>query len=345
MKTNLTKSDFKKIASDINEIDTDTILIITDLNVWSLYHKELDLENRLDNKRIVVWKAPEGEKVKEFSEYQSCLEFFLAKGVHRNCHLIAFGGGATSDFAGFVASTLLRGISWSIIPTTMLAMIDAAIGGKVAINTGEGKNLVGSFHLPQNVWLNTDVLKTLPELELRSGRGELLKYAFLNKEIFEEINLENNDINKIIELCSQYKLKITEEDFKESGDRKLLNLGHSFGHVIERVYHMCHGEAVMWGMVLLFKIFKRDDLLQSLQSIKLLMGWTDVEPPWRHRHFPTEEIMTYLQRDKKATSSDSIDLILVESPGFPLIKNFKFSEIQELIEKAEDDLKTYCLEA
>ncbi len=343
MKTNLVKADFKKIVSDIDKIDTDTILVITDLNVWSLYHKELDLENNLNGKKVIVWKAPEGEKVKEFSEYQSCLEFFLAKGVHRNCHLVALGGGATSDFAGFVASTLLRGISWSIIPTTMLSMIDASIGGKVAINTGEGKNLVGSFHLPHNVWLNTVVLKTLPEEELRSGRGELLKYAFLNKDIFNEINSDDSDLDKVIELCSQYKLKITEEDFKETGNRKILNLGHSFGHVLERVYHLCHGEAVMWGMVLIFKILDRRDLLNSLQQLKILLNWGEVEPPWRHRHFPTEDIMVYLQRDKKTTSSGAIDLILIDNPGEPLIKSFKFSEVQALLEKAEDELKTFCL--
>jgi 3-dehydroquinate synthetase len=343
MKTNLVNSSFENIISDINKIATDTILIITDLDVWSLYHKELDLEQGLKDKRVIVWKAPKGEKVKDFSEYQSCLEFFLAKGIHRNSHVIAFGGGATSDFAGFVASTLLRGIAWSIIPTTLLSMIDASIGGKVAINTGEGKNLVGSFHLPTNVWINSKFLKTLPDEEVKSGYGELMKYAFLNKDVHNEISKDDFKISKAIELCSQYKLVLTEEDFKETGNRKILNLGHSFGHVLERYYHLCHGEAVMWGMVLLFKILGRNDLLEEIQALKIKLSWTEVEPPWKHRHFPFEDIMENLRRDKKSSNKDSIDLILVESPGAPKIVNYKFEEIDSLLKKAKDDLKTFSL--
>lgn len=341
MKTKISRVNFDEIIEGINQIEADTILIIADLNVWSAYSKTLDLENKIKDKRIIIWKAPDGEKTKNFTDYESCLEFFISKGIHRKSHLIAIGGGATSDFAGFVASTLLRGLSWSIIPTTLLSQVDAAIGGKVAINSSHGKNLVGSFHLPQNIWINSSFLKSLPEEEYKSGKGEILKYAFLDKKIFDLLNKDKVDVLVSIEACADFKVLVTEEDLEESGRRKTLNLGHSFGHAFEQIYNLCHGEAVMWGLGVIFKVYGNQCLVDQLSKLKTNFGLEHCEPPWLHKTFPVDDIMIYLKRDKKTITRDSIDLIIANSPGDVSVKTTLFSQIEEDLEKAKDELKSF----
>ena len=341
MKTSVSRVNFEQILEGIGKLKADTILVIADLNVWSSYSRKFDLENRFKDKRIIIWKAPDGEKAKNFADYEACLEFFISKGVHRKSHLIAIGGGATSDFAGFVASTLLRGIPWSVIPTSLLAQIDASIGGKVGINSSQGKNLVGNFHLPTNVWINPEFLKTLPERELKSGKGEILKYAFLSKEIYNLVNDEHIDILNAIQPCADYKITITEDDLEEAGKRKILNLGHSFGHAFETIYGLCHGEAVMWGLGVIFKLYGNQESIDKLSVLKKYFGLDECEPPWLHKTFPVEDIMIYLQRDKKTMTRDSIDLVVALRPGDVSIKTTKFSQIQEDLEKANDELRSF----
>ena len=246
------------ILKEIDQIDTDLLLFVVDGKVWEKYGSHFDFKRDFPNKKVHLWKNPEGERTKLHSEYISCTDFFLEKGVHRHAHLIAVGGGATSDFAGFVAATLLRGISWSIIPTTILAMVDASLGGKVSINTKAGKNLLGAFHLPEKVWADLNFLKTLSPNEVRSGKGEILKYAYLDKGIYDAVMSSNGDLREIIPQCAEYKLKVTVSDFRERGQRKLLNLGHTFGHGLERIYNLPHGEAVMWGVVLICYLFHKE---------------------------------------------------------------------------------------
>lgn len=132
--------DFDTIIQNVQKLKSDNILMVVDERIWSVYKEKLPLERYLENKKISTWVAPRGEEAKRIPEYEKCIEYFLENGVHRNAHLIAIGGGALSDMAGLVASTILRGIDWSIIPTTLLSMVDAAIGGKVAVNSRFGKN-------------------------------------------------------------------------------------------------------------------------------------------------------------------------------------------------------------
>lgn len=343
MSTKLKKAPFQNIIEDINKLKTDTILLVIDHYLWSLFQEEFPVDKEVKNKRVISWKAPSGEQVKNFQELESCLEFFLEKGIHRQAHLIAIGGGATSDFAGFVAASLLRGIKWSIVPTTLLSMVDASIGGKVAINSKYGKNLIGAFHIPENVWINTDFLGKLSEKEVLSGKGEVLKYAFLDKKISKLIDNDDMDLDEVIQACANYKLALTKEDFKESGKRKILNLGHTLGHALERIYTLPHGEAVMWGMVLIFKLFGDEKLVSKLAQLKLRLGWDEVNPPWQNRQFPLDKIMEYLSKDKKMTSSESVDLILVEDIGKPIIVNTPLTEIEKKLEEARDELKTFSL--
>jgi len=343
LSTELIDLPLANILNEIEKLDTDSLLLVADGKVWEKYGKYFDLKIIQKNKKIHLWKTPEGEKTKEFTEYFSCAEFFLEKGIHRQSYLVAIGGGATSDFAGFVAATLLRGIKWSIIPTTLLSMVDAAIGGKVALNAKSGKNLIGAYHSPEKVWFDYNVLNSLSSTEIRSGKGEILKYCFLDKNIYETVLSSNGDLSLIIPRCAAFKLALTNEDFKEVGKRKILNFGHTFGHAIERVYNIPHGEAVMWGMALIFKLFGENNLLGVLQKLKIVLDWPEQDPPWLHKTFPTRDIMAYLVKDKKMIDNQSIDLVFIKEVGTCEIKKIKLSKIEDLLIEQESELKKFRL--
>ena len=341
MKTVIKKIEIDSIIQEINNLDTDTVLLIVDHVIWSQYSKDLVLES-IENKKVIFWKSPDGEKVKNINDFQNAVEFFLEKGIHRKAHLVAIGGGAVSDFAGFIAATILRGISWSVIPTTLLSMVDASIGGKVAINSKSGKNLIGAFHMPTNVWICPKFLDSLPEVEKNSGLGEVLKYCFLDYKIYD-LAIKKASLELIIDACAQFKQVLTEEDFKENGIRRILNLGHSFGHALEFIYNLPHGEAVMWGMVLVFKAFGTEKNINDIAALKKALNIPGANPPWFNKEFPIDKIMTYLSKDKKISALSSIDLVVVHDIGNAQIERKTFEEIQGVLETNKDELKKFTL--
>ncbi|MBC7426985.1 MAG: 3-dehydroquinate synthase [Bacteriovorax sp.] len=341
MKTEIKKIEFETIVDEINKLQTDTVLIIADHQVWSLYSKDLNLE-KIENKKVLFWKASDGEKVKNITDFQNAVEFFLEKGIHRNAHLVVIGGGATSDFGGFVAATILRGIQWSVVPTTLLSMVDASIGGKVAINSKSGKNLLGAFHLPANVWICSKFLETLPSVEKSSGMGEVLKYCFLDYTIYDMV-IRKCEMSEIIDACAKFKEKLTKEDLKETGVRRILNLGHSFGHAIEFIYNIPHGEAVMWGMALIFKLFGTEKNINDITALKKSLEIPGEQSPWFNKEFPIDKIMMYLSKDKKISALSSIDLVLIKDIGNAEVETISFEKIQEVMEANKDELKKFTL--
>lgn len=330
----------EELHNKISQIESDTILMVVDANVYNLYRKSFDFL-KIEGKKVHLWKCLEGEQTKVYDELKHCLEFFLSKGVHRNSHLVAFGGGACSDFAGLVASMLLRGIEWSVIPTTLLSMIDASIGGKVAINSEYGKNLVGAFHLPQNIFIYQGFLNTLDTENLNSGKGELLKYCYLDKEIGKKV-ITSHDYTAVIEDCAKFKQAIVEDDFKEGGKRKILNLGHTIGHAFEKIFAMPHGISVCWGLLVIFKMY---DDTQSLIRLKEYGGRLSLPldlPPWHNKSFPVEMIMEYIKKDKKAVSTGELDIILIEDEEV-VIKRESFEVFQSKLSEKADELRKFIL--
>lgn len=341
MKTNIElikKADLERVVS---EIDTDLILAVVDSNLWQIYGKEFEAALP-KNKKYYLYKSLEGEGTKCFEEFKRGIEFFLEKGIHRKAHLLAIGGGATSDYAGYLASSLLRGISWSIIPTSLLSMVDASIGGKTGLNTRQGKNLVGAFHLPDNVWIDPRFLSTLTEEEMKSGMGEVIKYAFLDKNVKKLVETQAS-LERIIKACADFKDSIVEKDFKEDGLRMCLNLGHTFGHAVEKIYDTTHGEAVYWGMTLIFKLFQEDasEYLSALRGFaeKLKVDFGD--PPWLNKTFPTEKIMDYLEKDKKKSSISSVKIIKLKGYGEFISEEVQLSVIRKKLEDRPDELKSF----
>jgi len=210
--------------------------------------------------QIHIFAIPDSEAGKTFSNYQKVLDWLGAAGFTRNDLIVAVGGGAVTDLAGFVASSWLRGIDWIAVPTTLAAMVDAAIGGKTGINSDYGKNLIGSFYSPVSVLVDVEWLQTLSDRDFSAGLAEVIKCGFIADpemiELLESVSLENVKSSRsltleLIERAVKVKAKVVSGDFRESFDREILNYGHTLGHAIELhcKYSLRHGECVSIGLV------------------------------------------------------------------------------------------------
>jgi 3-dehydroquinate synthetase len=206
-----------------------------------------------------VVTLPDGERGKTLAQLERGATALLRAGCTRRSLVVAVGGGAVSDAAGFLASTFMRGVPWAAVPTTLLAMVDAAIGGKTAVNLPVAKNAVGAFHPPVAVLADPAALATLPARELRSGLGEVLKYAALDPALLGRFAATRAGPPgaDLVAACARAKVEVVREDPFERAARKLLNLGHTFGHGVEaagRFEHWTHGEAVAIGLAFAFRL-------------------------------------------------------------------------------------------
>ena len=304
-----------------SRIKNKNYLVIISKKVEKLYGKQLNIPSK--NKFILK----DGEKEKNFKNYQKILNHSLKMKLTRKDAIIAIGGGVVGDLAGFVASTYMRGIDFIQIPTTLLSCVDSSVGGKTAIDTDYGKNLVGSFYQPKVVYINPMFLKTLDDRQFKTGLGEVVKYSFIEKSCLcdEELNLTNflsdksrlilerneKTLSKLIEICIKLKISVVEKDEKESGLRKILNFGHTYGHAIEKITKYkkyTHGEAVVEGINFAFNLALKRNLIDK--NYKFLSE--DVLKKFNFRKiqkFKLEKMIKLMQMDKKATS-DSIVFIL-----------------------------------
>ncbi|EKE07846.1 MAG: hypothetical protein ACD_17C00501G0006 [uncultured bacterium] len=197
-------------------------------------------------------EVPSGEKNKTRKVKETLEDELSKRKMGRDSTIVAMGGGVTTDLVGFMASTYLRGLPLVLLPTTLLAMVDAAIGGKTGVDTPFGKNLIGSFYLPKAIFIEIDFLKTLPEKEMKNGLSEILKYGLIQKSSIWKTCQGNwqQEISSLIEQSIQCKVDIVQKDYEEKGGlRRILNFGHTVGHALELIshYQMGHGEAVALG--------------------------------------------------------------------------------------------------
>ncbi|MBS4209769.1 3-dehydroquinate synthase [Bacillus sp. FJAT-50079] len=324
------------------------LFVITDTVVESLYLERLKAQLP-EEIETVAYTVPAGEKAKQFSVYEACLNFALQEGLDRKSCIIAFGGGAVGDLAGFVAATFMRGIDFIQVPTTILAH-DSAVGGKTAINVTLGKNMVGAFHQPEAVIYDIDFLQSLPDSELRSGMAEVIKHALIaDEELLHFLMNEISDIKNISAETYAYILKrgieikagIVSEDERETGVRAYLNFGHTLGHAIEAtagygVY--THGEAVMIGMVYALHISKSmlglDLPLSSFVAWIRSLGY-QVNLP---ETLDFETAFQTMQRDKKSIGSEPY-FVLLEKIGQPLLRKVEKHELEKIFTEQMENAK------
>lgn len=284
------------------------LFVITDRQVSALHGKAL---SELTAGREVI-AIPPGEQEKSIERWQWLIGQLLGAGAGRDSLLIAAGGGVIGDLTGFVAATLNRGVPFIQLPTTLLAQVDASIGGKVGINHPLGKNLIGAFYQPAAVFTDVHFLKTLPEVEFASGLGEVFKYAFtldarlitfLEQQQAAVCRRDPAALENLVSRCIALKLSVVEQDEKEAGVRSLLNFGHTAAHALERLaeYGLHHGLAVMAGMQVAIQLShqKFNYPLSALDRLRHLMALYQI-PPIRLGRFPAEQVWEALQTDKKA---------------------------------------------
>ncbi|HLI20158.1 MAG TPA: 3-dehydroquinate synthase [Stellaceae bacterium] len=308
-------------------------IIVTDENVAKLHLDKLRAglaKGGVAHQTIVL---PPGEATKDFAHFSKLCEDVLALGIERGTPLIALGGGVIGDLTGFAAATLLRGLDYVQIPTTLLAQVDSSVGGKTAIDSRHGKNLIGAFHQPVLVLADIDTLATLPRRELLAGYAEVVKYGLIRDRRFYEWlegagpKLVSGDADArrqaVLKSCAA-KAAVVAVDERETGERQLLNFGHTFGHALEAETGfgdaLLHGEAVAMGMRLAFGLSAKLGICPEESVARVRRHYAAVGLPVElkqianGRHFAPADLLRHMSKDKKVRDG-RITLILAHDIG------------------------------
>jgi 3-dehydroquinate synthase len=311
------------------------VVVVTDQNIGGLYP---ELAKRF---KSIVFPAGEAQKQPEI--LSAITEQLLALEAGRKHMLVGVGGGVITDITGFAASVYMRGLSFGFVPTSLLAMVDAAVGGKNGINYGVHKNMLGTIRQPEFILFDMAFLKTLPDEEWSNGFAEIIKYACLfDKELFDELSGHDlswyqhnpSETERVIRKCIDWKNRTVLEDEQEKGLRKLLNFGHTAGHALENTCHISHGQAVAIGMMIACRISETiNGLSPSVTETlgKMLRQYR--LPTWQA--FNAGEILEVLKMDKKRTG-ETIDYILLNDIGKAEIRALGFDIIYNALKSFAD---------
>lgn len=307
---------FAEVCKELGKVDkVSHVFILTDENIERLHGASI----RKSLPQALILVLPAGEQTKSYEGLETVLDWLLDHRADRKSVLVALGGGVIGDLGGLAAALALRGISYIQIPTTLLAQVDSSVGGKTAIDTRQGKNLVGAFYQPQAVYADTSFLSTLPLREMKAGYAEIVKYAFIRDAGFFEW-LETNGTavlagdpaatSEAVKQSCLHKARVVAEDEKEEKDiRALLNFGHTFGHALEKLLsydgRLLHGEAVAIGMTMAFDLSVRMNLCEAadhdravahMKGVGLL---TSVAQVPALKEFSVDQIVNAMMNDKK----------------------------------------------
>jgi len=315
----------------INEISKDhnKVLLIAPSSLIKLFKLK-------DRKNLTIFSTPEGENQKTVATLDRIWKKCAAIGLSRQDAIIGFGGGATTDLAGFAAATWLRGITWYAIPTSLAGMVDAGVGGKTGINSTAGKNLIGSFYSPARVLIDPTFLERLSRRDLSAGMAEVIKCGFIAD--YQILNLVQEDVldySQLIYRATKVKSKVVSKDFKESKLREILNYGHTLGHAIEKdcKYKLRHGEAVSIGMVFAAELshelsgLSEDAVLLHRELLK------NFNLPINYPHSHWKNLSTLLLMDKKVKKS-RVRFIGLSKIGKPVwLEDVSFSLLAKVYER------------
>ena len=297
---------------------------------------------------VFLIKVKGSEKLKSINSYWKIISKLLQKKIDRSSTIIAIGGGTIGDLCGFIASTVLRGVKFVLIPTTLLSQVDSSIGGKNGINSKFGKNLVGTFYQPNMVIVDPTFLKSLPYREIKSGYAEIVKHALINNEkFFQWLNKNYKDllklkpkkiiyaIEKSIKIKAEFLINDEKETLKNSSSRAMLNFGHTFGHALESLNNykssLSHGEAISIGMIIAAKISYLIGSLPKYQLDEIIAHFKNCDLPIKSNLIKKEKFYKLLINDKK-NQNDKINLILLNKIGKAFYaKNFELIKLKNLI--------------
>ena len=303
-------------------------IIITDVNVGKLYP--------LNSMAAAVITIGTGEEIKTLETVQEIYARLLSIEADRSAFIVGVGGGIVCDIAGFAASTFLRGVRFGFVATTLLAQVDASVGGKNGVNFEGYKNMVGLFHQPEFVICDPELLKTLPPREISCGLAEIVKhgaiadadlFAYLEQHAEDILALDSTVIEKLVQASVRIKSAIVMRDETEKGERRLLNFGHTFGHAIEKVTGIAHGEAVSMGMVIASALSVKKGLLSAEEDQRLQVVLKNLKLPTRWEASP-QKVMDAIARDKKRTG-DRIHFVLLNGIGNARVDQITLEELRD----------------
>lgn len=338
------EKDYGRLSSVLNELNLSNgkILIVTDSNIGIHYADKVKERAEKFAHLVKVLTLEPGEKHKNLATVQKIYQVLIDNKFDRKDVLIALGGGVIGDMTGFTAATYLRGIRFIQLPTSLLAMVDSSIGGKTGVDYLAYKNMVGAFHHPKAVYINLQVLDTLPEREFYSGFGEIIKHGLIKDKLYYEwlkdnvssiLNREVISLEQTIYQSCQIKKQVVESDPYEKGERALLNFGHTIGHSVEKLldFSFLHGECVALGIVsavLLSTEYNHiskeegNDIIETLKKYHLPVCLQNVP-------FSSKEVIEVTKNDKKMEAG-KIKFILLRSIGEAYI-NREVSEKEMLL--------------
>ncbi len=312
------------------------VALISNETVWPLHGETLlNAVRQAGPAQSTAFILPDGEENKTPQQWLRILDHLAENGVTRDGVLVALGGGVVCDMTGFAAACWMRGIEFIQVPTTLLAQVDASVGGKTGINHPAGKNLIGAFHQPSAVLANTEFLATLPEREYLSGLAEAIKYGFIQSAEFVHwlrqhrqalLRRDPEILDQLVEQCCRFKADVVQQDETEKGRRALLNLGHTFGHAIENLGQyrdLLHGEAVAIGTVMAARLSERlglapaglsQEVTAALKDLNLPTGLPQPAAEAETRRYSPQALLQRMRLDKKV-SQGKHRLVLMRGLG------------------------------
>lgn len=305
-------------------------VVITDKNINRLY------KDMFSGYRTIVTNPGEGHKTLE--TVNNLYKEFLGAGIDRSCNIVGIGGGIVCDITGFAASTFLRGLPFTFVPTTLLAQVDASVGGKNGVNYDGYKNIVGTINQPNAVLCDFTFLKTLPYDELKNGIAETVKSALIAdsalfhylEEYGDEIALHKEEvISRVVGDSLAIKVRIVSHDETEQDERRMLNFGHTIGHAVERTVKIPHGEAVSIGMVTAARLSRLKGLLSREDTRRIEMLLNRFGLPVKHSG-GREAIMDAINKDKKRDGGN-IHFVLLDGIGCAIVEKISINELKEVL--------------
>ena len=309
------------------------VIVITDANIDRRQHSLL--------RGMEFIMIGTGESIKTLHTVEMIYRRFIELGIDRSCFVLGIGGGIVTDITGFVASTYMRGLRFGFVSTTLLGQVDASLGGKNGVNLDGYKNMVGTFNQPQFVICDPMLLDTLPEREFRAGLAEIIKagiiadsnlFERIERSSFEELRTNHSLLGEIILAAIKVKAEIVGRDERESGERRKLNLGHTFAHAIEKLStEMNHGEAVAVGTAIVARLAVHLDILSAdeaerIEHLLAAMGFTLTSP------LPVKRLAAAISKDKKV-DGDSLHIVLPTGIGNCEVRKMSIKEISTLVDE------------
>jgi len=308
------------------------IVIITDTNVRKLYGHQFPA--------ATIVEIGAGEVNKTLDTVKLIIGKLIELELDRTCFILGIGGGIVCDVAGFVASVFMRGVDFGFVSTTLLAQVDASVGGKNGVNFEGFKNMVGVFALPRFVICDTTMLQTLPKEEVMSGFAEIVKHGaiasndlfrYIENNVEKAMNLDPIVVDYFVYESNLIKSTVVNSDAREKGERRKLNFGHTFGHAIEKVSKISHGMAVSIGMVVAAELSVKKGLMQKSEADRLLNVLKKMHLPVNTVGLDKDKALEAMKHDKKR-EGDSINFILLENIGKAQIQEITFDELKPIID-------------